>query len=168
MTKPQITLPQITFRELLRPPAKSSDGQATMYLDRTTSTLLISVDGYEYVPLGTGSLSVGTTTVGLATNEICTFTSFELAGGGNLPVGIYNVESVGSVSRAGIIQSVQIYNSTADTVIATHSHPDVATTVESTEVLLLVPSIIEVRHKLIGTLIDGDFGQLVSVMVSRS
>ena len=168
MAKKIFTVPSLTFRKKIKAPAKSEIGAGTIYLDRSSNSLLISVDGGNFVPIGTGTINVGTTTVALATNEICTFTSYELAGGGNLPASSYSFNSVGSVNRDGIIQSVQLYNSTTDTVIAIHTHSGVASTSISTDIDLDEQSVVEIRHKLIGTLIDGDFGQLVSAMVSRS
>jgi len=145
-------------------PPVSKTAESRIYYDSTAEALMVSNDGYTYLPLGTGAIigaQKDTSIATIATSRSTEIFNNQYAGSievdGTDWTGIV-FETVGSVSRSGISHDIQLWDLAAASEIAMHSHTSTTSTAMSTPISVSGSRIVEVRQKLTGAPQAGDSG----------
>lgn len=176
MARKYFTIPFLTFRgrsTTAAPPLSRAD-ESRLYFDTNTELLMVSNDGYDYLPLGTGTIAGSqqdTAILTIATGKTVEVYGYQYAGAtsvdGSSWVDII-FESVASATPEGIEHYVQLWDMVSASEIVVHQHIGTSPNKISTPVAISGERLIEVRHKLVGSVGDGYSGLLGSAQLYLS
>jgi hypothetical protein len=173
MAKRYFTIPFLTVRGRAIQPPISAVGQARIYYNSTQKALMSSTDGYGYLPIGTGDIITTTNTTNilgassttLSAGDMTELTGATLVGGGYRDDRVWSATTfvtIGFVSRSGVTLTIQLWDATLNSEVASHTHTTTSSTQSETVVVIPINTILEVRIRISGTLLPGDLGTLNS------
>lgn len=181
MARKYFSIPFLTVRGRTTPPPVSSSGQARIYYNSSASTFYASSDGYDYEVFGQAVQGdpgtpgtqgadgyTGDTVITLAAGDATELAGSTLVGGGFRDSSVWSSLSfvtLGFTNRATIGLTVQLWDATLMSEIASHSHTAQSTSSQTTVVVVPNDTMLEVRISLTGTLSASDAGTLVSAVL---